>query len=280
MPNLRLAAINHIDSATLTDSPAGDPNQLPFNLTLNNRDRVYRSTSLATQQIKATWSANRKANFCSMHKHNLHGSNWRVQLYSDAAWTTQVYDSGTVATYTALPYGSSFQFGIDPADATNTDLYRGEAAAVVYFTAVSFRSAKVTLSGSTTDTAVSYWELKRIWLGMYLETTYQVTTDLALAYQSQGANVRMGGGSLRSLPSVPWRKLDMNLDWIPEAQRVVLLDMMHWAGTSGDWFVSVYPEDGTRLERDYTMMAKLAALPTQKYAHLGLTAQPFSFVET
>ena len=52
------------------------------------------TSGISAQQLRATWAANVSIAAVALCHHNLTASaTWRVRLYSDAAFTTQVYDS-------------------------------------------------------------------------------------------------------------------------------------------------------------------------------------------
>ncbi len=50
------------------------------------------------------------------------------------------------------------------------------------------------------------------------------------------------------------------MDKIDETQRAAFLDILQYAGTSKDVVASLFPQDGTRLERDHIINGKFSNL--------------------
>ena len=98
MANLRICARNIFDSAagcTLSESPALVTTLPAANLQTQQRFKTARSTSTASQDIKATWSSGaQRINFVHQRMHNYTAAaQARVRNYTDTAWTTGVVDN-------------------------------------------------------------------------------------------------------------------------------------------------------------------------------------------
>lgn len=257
MPNLRIAPRNFHDEATLTS--ADELTSLPATNTQQvRRGLVYRSSSATTPMvaIKGTLASARRVNCFAALRHNLYAASLQLQLYSDAAWTTQVYDSTALAAADLI--AGAYDWGYTPAGTNSQfDPLVTEAPFRLFFAEQTVQSYQLTVSGTL---GAAYAEIGRIFLGRYLELAINPSYGLGLGWQTSSQQVATRGGSLPTNDGARWRTLTFDLNAIGEAQRPTLLDIMAQCGLTRDMLVSVYPEDGTRRERDYTMNAKFTSL--------------------
>jgi len=202
------------------------------------RSDVFRTDDTTTMTITATMPGTLTASAFFMFNHLLHGASVRVQLGS--------YDSGTIPVlwYTTTDDVGTFASG-------TKDPYKSESPFRLYFPETTYSSAQVTISG--TPSAVSYFQIGRIILGRYFEVGKDPDFGLTLGFESTGRNNRTDGGSLRSYEGEAWPVLNFDLHYIREEYRAWWLNFMRRVKTSEDFAVSVFPEDGTTLERDHTI---------------------------
>lgn len=259
MANLRLCAKNAFEFAPLTASPAAVATLPVTNLQLPARARVWRSTTDAAQTLFATWNGSgHYLNFVMLSRHNLEaGATWRVQVYSDAAWTTQVYDSGTVDAYDFATLGE-LDFGVEELGSSVFNGFLGQMFSLAYFARVLALSVKVTISN--VGNAAGYVQASQLFGGDYTELTYNAR-EAGLAWRETGGIERSAGGTPRTEASVAWRELDLNLASVSAADRPTLMDMLRYAGKRRPVFAALYPGAGGEKERDYTMVGKFIDLP-------------------
>lgn len=264
MPNLRILSPDSIRDATLTASPALTANQPVENLAEPEREKLARSTSTADQELRASWSGAVAVGAVALVRHNLTSEGtWRIQGYSDTAWTTQVYDSGTLEAYDILTLGELY-FGIDPLGKSIFSGW-GDAFSVHWLTEiVAVRSLKITLSDA--DNGDGYLQAARWFAGVYFEAEVNAELGLSLAWREDTRLERSEGGTLRAEGTEQWRHLRLTLAALDEGDRADLLELLRAAGMQRDLFVSLAPEAGGREERDYTLHAMLAA-PVPFEAH-------------
>jgi hypothetical protein len=250
MSNLRIVPRNDWDDATLTVSTAAETGFQVENTQNTIRDKKWRTASNATQSITGVWDSSRTVSHFSMHRHKNHAGNIRVQLYSDAGATVQVYDSGTVS---AVPYTVSETYTWS--DGSN-DPFQEKSPYWLWFSPTIARSVKVTFSG----TSANFYEASRLWLGRYMEFSSSPDFGAELGVQDLTDRERTQGGSLRTNESETWRTMKLDLHNVRPTEYATLLDIMDYATTSKDVVVSVYPGDGTRKEALYTMAGRLSNL--------------------
>lgn len=254
--NLVICAKNAIDYATLTASPSPVVSLPASNLQLPARGRVWRSVGTAQQQLKFTWGGSGYyLNFLKLARHNLEsGSTWRVQIFSDAAWTTQIYDSGMIAAYDYATLGS-LDFGVSPLGSSVFNGFLGQMYSLVYIPRVLAVSGIVTINGA--GNSAGYLEASRLYAGDYMELTWN-PESADFGWDEDTTQSRSDGGTLRSDGKVAFRTLDLQLTLKDEIQRAQLADIIRFAGLRKDMFLALFPGKGGELERDYTALVKLA----------------------
>lgn len=250
--NVRIVPRNDWDDLTLSVSGT-EASGFPVGYTQNtDRGKRLRTTDLTTYVITGTNSANHVASHFSLFRHHLHGASIRVQLYSDVGATTQVYDSGTVAAicYTAPdPYTWS--------DGTN-DPFQSLAPFWLWFSEVTYRAIKVTLSG--TPTGYTYYEITRACLGRYFEMAINPTYGLTIGKQTISDKDRSYSGSMLANVWASWRLMGMDLNDIATNELSTWMDILENVGDGVDIVVSGFPGDGTRKEALHTMNGVLVNL--------------------
>jgi hypothetical protein len=266
--NLRLVHTNHVDDATLTASGGTIDSLNPLtNMQNTRRDFVCRTTDTTTTTYFGTYADTlaRGAGFVGLMLHRLHGASVRFRLFPNADWTgSATYDSGTVAVATSIALTSTW--GLAAGTAINTDL--------LYWTQpfwrwinpqVTFKSWSLVVSGTPATSAGSlgYFEITRPFIGPYFELGVNPEYKPELSRNFNSITNRDGGGGVQVTQGYQWRKLDFSLAHMTSNDRKALFDI---AGYSGNWregVVSMFPEDGTRDERDWMMHGRFAVLGPQ-----------------
>lgn len=252
MSNMRIL-ITQADSATLSVSPAVVATLPASNLQLPERALVMRTTSTANQQISGTWAAGKLLSGLELDRHNLTSAGtWRLRLYSDAAWTTLVYDSGALLVNPPKSLGE-LVWGVDPLGAGVFDGW-ALAFASMWFTPVVAQSFRIDLADAANPDG--YLEVCRLMLGHTIEPTWNFEWQPRLAWSESTKQTRTDGGTLRSEAFQPYRSGSVTLPWLTSGDRARFLDLYRTLGRRGDFFVSLYPEQGGMLERDNAMRAK------------------------
>jgi hypothetical protein len=247
--NLRLVPRNFHDEATLTNSITPATGFPVTNTQNSTRSLVWKSTGTTAQTIKGTLAASRSATFFGMFRHAMSGGSVRIQLFSDAAWTTQTYDS------TALPVNNITPTDVYDWGIGSNDPFAGTWPYWIWFASAAFQSYTISFSGSPT---IGYWQASRIWLGKHLEVTYNPAYGATLGFLDQSDRDRSRSGSLRTRVGPTWRTMDLTMGEIDESQRAAFLDILQYCGTSRDVVASLFPLDGTRLERDHIINGKFS----------------------
>lgn len=275
MSNLRILARNIADTATLTENPALESSLPGSNLQRNTeRGRTARTTSLASQDVKLSWSSAQKANMVGLTRHNLTtAATLRSLLYSDNAWTTGIYDSTALTAFSTS--------GLD----TDVDVYTERDFAnllnsVQYFTEqTTMQSAIVRLADAANPDG--YLEAHRLWIGKYFELTYNPAHGaVELALMDESKSGRADDGS--HIVDKRWkaRRLSIQLDFITDADLDSMLAIARYLGRDKECFVSLSPGVGGVKELYRQGAFRLVDSPTFNPHQYGLHRNSLVFEET
>lgn len=262
----RLSIENYIDqSADLAVSVAAASSMPITNTQLTARDRIYRSTGVHNVVITGTWAgAGRRPTCFGMFRHRAHGGKVRLQLYSDAALTTGVYDSGTVDIFDEQPLFSEIDWGGPYPFLPEGDRLAYLAPYLLFFTAPAASVAGFALT--LTDCPHGYWEIGRLWLGTHIELTYNAAAA-DVAPQTNASGSRSRGGSNRTSAGEVWRDMSLDFAFVTEAQRPIIADAAREVGTHRDIVLSLLHGYTTAREvRDHIINGKFASLNPLSWA--------------
>lgn len=271
--NLRIAPYNIWDDLTLTNTEEAEAFPITNTQTIR-RSKIFRSNEIDDEEtvyILGTAPSvdesfiNLRANCLFLFRHNLWGHEINVQLYDGTTIGAIGEESPTVLVYettaTTVAYSSpgTYDWGYpDTSDPLRLDPMRNSSPFVLWFPATyAFQQIAITITSAADDFTP---EVGRFFLGNYHEVELNPDYGLLLGIETNGDAVRTRGGSLISSPGEHWKTLSAEFNRLSEAERALWLDIMRMNGTHRDFAMSVFPEDGTRLERDYTMNAKFTSL--------------------
>lgn len=280
MSNMAFCPLNVLDMALLTATPSALETMPVSNLQLPYRGRTLTTTSTAQQIIEATWSGQgHYMNMLALYRHNLSPSaTVRVQIFSDAAVTSQIYDSGAVPAYEALPLGA-WQFGTAPLGSSIFDGFKGLRFSVFYFPRLIAGSLRITI----TDTANpdGFLQVSRLFGGDTLTLQWN-PSSLDFGLNEGTEQNRTPTGSLRRQAEEGFRAGSVKIEFTSEDQANALLAMLSYAGLRKDMFFSIYPGSGGVQERDHTFIGALVGkLPKiQRRANSNIRAIELVFEET
>lgn len=221
------------------------------NLITQLRGETLRTSGVSAQVIRATYAANQSVSAIALCRHNLTAAaTWRVQLYSDAAWTTQVADSGTVTAFISTDPG--------PFDTVNDTSFKVLKNSVAWFSATTIRSVQITLTDAANP--AGYLEASRLFIGAYVDPGQNPDWGHTLSWEDPTTQSRTLGRSLLSQNNgdrtrsflFPFTLLDVT-------PRNFLADLLRVYGMERDFFISMWPNEGGRMEREHQGWVKITA---------------------
>ncbi len=248
--NLAIAYLNRSDSATLTASPAAASNAPITYLQNDSRGHLFAAVATGAQDIKGTWGGTAYSIACAhLDRTNLvDGDTWRIQLYSDTAWTTGVYDSGTIAPFaTSLFANWSF---------SNAEIFFAPVSGV--------KSFKITV------TSAAIFQASRLFLGPYSTAQYNPKYGMVPGRETNSQQKRLDGGSLAVNVRAKWRSLTFDMFASTEVERAAWYEIGNHSGNERSVWVSVFPGVGGSQERDHSVMGIFEQSPATKWSNLNL----------
>lgn len=274
---MRFIFDNVADVATLT-SPDFVSTMPVTNLQLEGRAKTARTTNATgTKIVYGTWASVKSVSAFCLYRHNLTtDATFRLRLWSGANQSGDIlYDSGTLTIGQIIPWGY-FPWG-DPWAAFDQQGWESPFRAI-YFTSVAALSFQLDFTdGGNPD---GYLDAKRIVLGPYLDTINPAVGGLSVEWVDPSLQRRTRAGSIRSESEAMWRRYTLTFDSLPESDRAALLDAARQAGKKFEVFLSVFPEaDELSLVRDYSMLAKITAMPIQTSVEYKRARQTMVFEE-
>lgn len=128
----------------------------------------------------------------------------------------------------------------------------------------------LTLAEATTSFAVTFSsavKVSRFLVGNYWSPTYNTSFGVQVGYEELTTTERLQSGDLYSTPGPRHKTLSFNLEYVTDAEKFKLFDIVKLLGKSKPLFVSVFPEDSD-LEREqmYSICGKFTNLPAITYA--------------
>lgn len=250
--NLRIVPYNLHDDATLTTTGATVATGFEAEHTQDSvRSSLVRTTSGSAFAIKGTLATSCKASAFGLFRHTAHGGTIRLRLFTDAAWSSSAYDS-TALNADRFTTSATFGFG-----QSNTDYMKTNAPYSLFFTLTTFQSYQIDFGGTPT---AGYWQACRAILGEHFEFAVNPSWGASIGFADNADRDRSRGGSLRTGGGEIWRTMQLDLAEIQESDRETVLDILEYLGTTRDCMTSLFPGDGTRLERDNTIWGKFANL--------------------
>ena len=276
MAKLRLLCRDACTTAVATASPAMSTSLPVTNLQRPiERERVARTTSLASQDIKLAWASAQKANAIVLARHNLTtAATLRTLLYSDVAWTTGIYDS------TALTAFSLSGLNTDIAVYTERD-FRMFKTTVQYFTEVTtMQSAIARIADAANPDGV--FDVTKLMIGKYTEVSINPPYGgVDLTFMDKSVQGDADDGTMIVDKRWKARKLVIELDQIVDSSDLdEMFAIAHYAGTDKEIFVSVYPEVGGAKEFYHHFVGRLIDSPTFNPHQVGLHKGSFVFRES
>ncbi|MCL7931675.1 hypothetical protein [Halomonas llamarensis] len=247
MSNMRLIIDNVHDSATLTATSEA----LPVAYTQRSgRAYPWRSADTGTQVIEATLMGPQYLDTGVLYRHNLSASaTVQMEFLYDA---DVVRDTGVQSAAELIP-PPLLRLGIDPWGASYND--KIPVAVQPYWITPTFATGyRITINDPANPDG--YIQVGRVIAGLSFSPRYNFSYGVKLEWVEQVEHRRTEGGSLRSIGEGLARRLTLELNYLPEADRTTLTTELVKRGKGADIFISLYPEQGGIKEIEHTFLAR------------------------
>lgn len=250
---------NAIDTATMAPIPT---NAIRATLPLSNLRESSRSLVTRSIQVYASNSltitgvltGETSANAFVIGNHNFkENTTYRLELYSDATYTTLVYSSSDLivsAEYAAMPT-DTFKYNIP----------------IWFDTVYGVQSFSLTLTNPATN-YMDYFQIGRLFLGNALSTSIGASFGHNLYWNENTSQYRTEAGTLRSDIVTPNKVIEFSLNTIYEEERSTLQRALAITGKRKDFFISLFSTScDPNIQIDYSGIVKMTKVP--KYAEFA-----------
>lgn len=253
MPNLRIISDNAADRCASITASTTAGTLVAGNLLTDLKGQVHRST-VNSVSYSASWAASESIGAVALPATNLTASaTIRVRLYSDAAFTTQIADSGTVSACAGLNLG---MWGWTAPRNASAFAYGGASKSAVWLGAqYSARSCLVDLADSANP--AGYIDCARLVIGGYFEPAYNASYGAQAGIADTSVASRNDAGDLLADRGTLHDTLSVSLQFMPEADRAALLKIIRTVGASRNLFLSLLPGNVSSVaEQDHMVYGK------------------------
>jgi hypothetical protein len=262
------------DDATLACVPAPAPACPVTNVLLPSRSRILRVMGAAAV-ITAVYGEPHIMNAMAIVRHTLTaGAQWRLEVFSDAAMTRTVYDSGLTPVLQVKDLGD-LELGVD---ALGENIYEDWAFrhGTFWFESVQAWAWRLTIS----DVGAEFIDISRIIAGAAFSPEFNANFGLKHQWVDPSKQQRTAGNSLFTDRLESYRRVDFDLSYMTASDKRTLFDLQRRIGLGGDLFISIYPESASDVDaRDGEFHCK--AVETNPFTHASPTyfSKSFSFEE-
>jgi hypothetical protein len=212
----------------------------------NNIKGQYLQTTVNSTVITSTLTLADTVGMVALPKCNLTSSaTMRVQLFSDAGGTVQIYDSGTQSGVVAAASVTYANYAPSPSGAAGWAFGGGNTALLWVTPTSNVRVVKVTVS----DATVSVLQLCRLVCGGYTELSRDAAEGVSITNTLQSTQKRRRSGDISCTLLPQSRALKFDMHWLTNAERRILVDAFRTNGIFYPFFVSVQPTSSDNRDR-------------------------------
>lgn len=287
--NFRILGPNYADSANPT-FPALSGHQITpsqaaalptSNLQIPDRGYVWRSTDDTDQSLTGVWIDGSSYTLSAfvLNRHNFSASaEVRLRWFGDQLLTTTLWDSGTLALGSTLGWGD-FDWGPYPWGGERLFPAWMNQYLVIWTPPTDFVVAWQ-LDIHDDGGADGYFRASRVMVGKYFEPVTNVSEGVRVYPKDTSTQRRTYGGSLLTQNRTIFRCWEAALGNLNETERQAMFEIMWQIGLQQDTFISVYPEEGGKKERDHAGVVKCVQMPPFEQHHNDQSRLNFVFEES
>ena len=266
MPNLRLIHDNAADRATSLAASTTAGALVAAYMQNDLKGQAHRSTGTSVSYT-LTWTGGETVGGVALPATNLSASaTIRVRLYSDTGGTTLIADSGAVYACPGLNLGL-WNWAL-PLNG-NAFAYGGASKSAVWFASHYFaRRCVIDLVDS--GNAAGYIDCARLVVGAYWEPARNASYGAQVSVVDRTSNSRNDAGDNLSDRGTQHDTLALSLDYLGEADRARLMQIMRNAGTARNVFVSLLPASASPVAEQDSMIYGKRANAAMSFDHYAV----------
>ena len=263
MSNTIIGYQNRIDAATFAAYGSWSTTLPLTNIKTRQLSKKARSTNAANSSTKLRFALDidRIVSTLGVIAHNLTVSaTWRYRVYSDSAYTTLVYDSGTLNVWPSSPYGTYEWEDVHFWDLLPTDeeiAYYTKNIIYVVPQIVAAQYYQIEFFDSTNTNG--YVELGRIFVGQTYQPVLNMNLGASIGYESPTIiDTAMSGAEFFDRRE-SFRVANFTLDHLTYSESILNNDIMKISGTDLEVLYIWDSADALNLQRR-SFLGRLKAL--------------------
>jgi hypothetical protein len=276
--NARISTDIWSDDITVTASPAAVSTLPAAHLQNSQPQRKWRSTSTADQTLTMDLGQERQVSMVALYAHNLSGSGTvQLQGATDTGFTAIVFDQ----TWDALDpiYG----WGEFPWGMVGWGGYDDEAGwryqyTIKWFGRTVARYWRIIISDASNGDG--YLQAGRLMLGDHLELETNIDWSPEADWVNPSKIIETRASATRSDNREPYRVMRCSNSYLNKIESGKLLDLKRFRGVTKDVLISLYPDDGSTLERRTTMLGRMIEWEPSRHVQYQLWTTGFTFRES
>jgi hypothetical protein len=254
-PRIRVIPFNHAHAATLEVLPAEEcVASMPVsNLQNSNRTKSFRITAITEDgfTIKGELTRRIRASAAVLYGHNLRvGDTWRVRLFAGPGSSGDAFETDWMAALKPK-LASELDWGIDTLAATPVDNWPGLPHSAAWFGAVATQSFEIDVRSN--ENPAGFVDINQLFFGEAVSPSRNFKYGYNLSYFDTSQYSLTEGGSTKVDRGL-LKRVALSLPRITTEERSTWADFQLNTQQYAELFVSLFPERGGKLERDYAMV--------------------------
>ncbi|QFU04593.1 hypothetical protein FIU82_06125 [Pseudoalteromonas sp. THAF3] len=264
MDNARILYANAWDSASLTQSAGTNEPSLPItNSQKYNNSRSFRTQTTDDVEVLFGWDDPVFLEAFAFWRHNLTSdAQLRIVLYDGPGQTGNVvFDSGVLLGDVPKNLGD-LVWGKDPLGVSSYTDWNVASRSFWFDEVFVAQSGRLTISNPTNPDG--YIEIGRIYAGESFSPTFNVDLGHTFQWETDVDSRSTAGGTVHTLDAATYRTLSFNLTHLTPGDRASFAELTRIVSKHRDFFISLRPNVGGTIERDYSFAAKFTEIPSLK----------------
>lgn len=279
----RIMYRNVIDMATLVSEPAlNNVATMPIaNVKNFDRSENFRSTAIDANGIviSGELATAERVSGAAIYRHNLRaGDTWRFRGWTGPGKTGTEIDTGFVPALLFKTLGE-LDSHVDTFVTTVFDDPGWETAfSHLYFDSLAIRSFEIQIVSENNPDG--FIDINRIWLARAFSFQRNFGYEYELDFVGL-SKVSLSEAESIKVDEAGWfRRIKIVIPRIFDSDRANAADLIRQALNSNEVFINLFPEQGGKLERDYTMTAIIPDRSALRSLNINKHSLSFTFRET
>lgn len=278
---IRVITENLARQATLTATPdVENIASMPVeNLQNSNRTLSFRSTAIDDEGVTISFElpSRRRMSAVVIDGHNLRvGDLWKIRAWAGPEKTGELYETDWLEAMVPKTAGE-LNWGIDTLSTTVFDDW-DRAYSVAWFGSEAVQSGEIIIISE--DNEDGYINVNRLLFGEAVSPERNFSFGYELNYLDTSTYELTQGGSSKADPGFLRRIISLSLPRFIDTERSAWADFMRLSSRYNEVFISLFPEAGGKLERDYSMVCIVKEHSSLRNIHSGKFTMTIQLQET